>query len=41
MLFVELVSPPGMARLDPEDLREVIGDALVEAISKSSRSVGR
>ncbi|MGA2802951.1 MAG: AAA family ATPase [Acidimicrobiales bacterium] len=34
VLFVELVSPPGMARLDPEDLREVIGDALVEAISQ-------
>ena len=34
MLFAELASPPGSARLDPEDLREVIGDALVEAISQ-------
>ncbi len=34
VLFAELASPPGTARLDPEDLREVIGDALVEAISQ-------
>ena len=33
MLFAELASPPG-ARIDPEDLREMIGDALVEAISQ-------
>ena len=34
MLFAELASPPPTPRLDPEDLREVIGDALVEAISQ-------
>lgn len=34
MLFAELASPSPAARLDPEDLREVIGDALVEAISQ-------
>jgi class 3 adenylate cyclase/tetratricopeptide (TPR) repeat protein len=34
VLFAELASPPGVARLDPEDLREVIGEALVEAISR-------
>ena len=34
MLFAELASPPGTTRPDPEDLREVIGGALVEAISQ-------
>jgi class 3 adenylate cyclase/tetratricopeptide (TPR) repeat protein len=34
VLFADLASPPGVARLDPEDLREVIGDALAEAISQ-------
>ncbi len=34
MLFAELAFPSGAARLDPEDLREVIGNALVEAISQ-------
>ncbi len=34
VLFAELASPLGTARLDPEDLREMIGDALVEVISQ-------
>jgi predicted ATPase/class 3 adenylate cyclase len=34
VIFAELTGAPGTARLDPEDLREVIGDALVEAISQ-------
>ena len=34
VLFAELASPPGLARLDPEDLREVISNALVETISQ-------
>ncbi|MGA2531328.1 MAG: AAA family ATPase, partial [Acidimicrobiales bacterium] len=34
VLFADLASPPGVTRLDPEDLQEVIGDGLAEAISQ-------
>ena len=40
VLFAELAYPLGVARRDPEDLREEIGDALVNAISQVGESLG-
>jgi class 3 adenylate cyclase/tetratricopeptide (TPR) repeat protein len=40
VLFVELSGPGGFHRLDPEDLRDVIGTAVVELISAVERLGG-